>query len=106
MTYLVSSTVCFLLLVLSGCYSVTQRFQPDNEKVQAQLHGEDCAFIIFGLGGGNADLEEAKRHATQIDQSDQAPPGPHAITKVRRVEISEEAFILVVTKCVVVIGEP
>ena len=57
--------------------------------------------MVFGIGFGTADLEEAKLQATLVSNNLKR----HAITKVRRVELADIYFLVVGAKCVRVVGE-
>ena len=106
-----------VMLLLAGCINISTRFQPDDLSVKEELQGSDCVPIIFSIGIGTADLEEAKRDAKKIQAPGQfhaqkkhpEPPKvsmPQNITKVRRVEINDLMFLFFGAKCVDVVGEP
>ena len=103
------------MLLLMGCINISTRFQPDDLTVKEELKGSDCVPIIFNLGYGTADIEEAKRGAKKVhpytqqwqtrNLSTHVNPTQN-ITKVRRVEINDIVFLFFGAKCVDVVGEP
>lgn len=94
-------TLLMIIILLTGCYGLKARFQPDDVAVAEMAEGEDCARMVLGIGFGTADLEEAKRQATLVSDNSKR----RAITKVRRVELIDFYLLLVGGKCVRVVGE-
>lgn len=104
-----------IMLLTTGCINISTRFQPDDLTVKDELEGSDCVPIIFSIGIGTADIEQAKLDAKKVRE----PWHPHAtakqpaptvplqnITKVRRIEVTDIAFLFFGAKCVDVVGEP
>ncbi len=93
--------------LLTGCINISTRTQPDDLTVKEELKGSDCVPIIFSLGAGTADIDNAKLKGEKITR------GPndkiyvrYTITKVRRVEVTDLMLLFFGAKCVDVVGEP
>ena len=107
--------VVSISFLLAGCINISTRFQPDDLTVKEELKGSDCVPIIFNLGYGTADIEEAKRGAKKVHPDPQqwqtrnlstnVNPTQN-LTNVRRVEINDIEFLFFGAKCVDVGGEP
>ena len=96
-----------VMLLLTGCINISTRFQPDDLSVKEELQGSDCVPIIFNLGYGTADIEKAKLDGKKVDRpATENKFTRYPITKVRRVEINDLAFLFFGAKCVDVVGEP
>jgi hypothetical protein len=94
-----------LTLILNGCIDITTRLQPEDTSVKEALYGEDCVPIIMGFGFGTATAEQAMMEAgPDKDFSTRYTNGQH-ITKIRRVESNEAAFLFAGHRCVRVVGE-
>ena len=95
------------MFLLTGCINISTRFQPDDLSVKEELQGSDCVPIIFSIGIGTADIEKAKLDGKKAEWSTPEKPFTrYLITKVRRVEINDLAFLFFGAKCVDVVGEP
>lgn len=99
-----------IALMLGGCIDISTRIQPDNMEVPATKEGSDCVLIIFGLGGGVADIDRA-----MSKQQSETVKGRYLdtlrtfrtpyITRIRRVEIQELMFLFFGARCINVTGE-
>jgi|CXWL01.1.fsa_nt_gi hypothetical protein len=94
--------------LLGGCSNISTRIQPEDTSVEAVLEGSDCVPIILGFGLGTATIEQAKANAQPVGGFSPGFPDVHGslhITKVRRVESTEVAFLVFSERCVEVVGE-
>lgn len=107
---LVLLSVIGIALMLGGCINISTRIQPENKEVPATKEGSDCVPIIFGLGGGVADIDGAmsKEHKELVkgtyEDSIRTVRTPY-ITRIRRVEIQETMFLFFGARCINVTGD-
>jgi hypothetical protein len=105
---LLASTLIPLSFTIAGCINISTRLQPEDTSVKAVLEGSDCVPIILGFGFGTATIEHAKADAQPVGRFSPGDPEVHGrlrITKVRRVESAERAFLIFGVRCIEVTGE-
>lgn len=92
-----------LLSLTSGCSNSTARPTPEEDtSVRELLQGSDCVVSIFGIGSRTPSVERAKLDGHPIKY----PNGPSSsISKIRRIEFTDDSFFLGSKHCVAVVGE-
>lgn len=95
--------LCIGILLLTGCYNSSVQLMPADQAVKAVRQSNDCATIVFGLGGGTATLEQALAKPAQLINDTEAPRVP--ITKVRAVAYQNYYALFFGGHCVEVTGE-
>ena len=97
-------TAIFLLVLLtSGCMNSTTRQTPEEDtSVRELLRGSDCAVSIFGIGFRTPSVERAKLEGYPIQDPDGSSS---SISKIRRIEVADDSFLLGSKHCVAVVGE-
>ena len=88
-----------LIILLTGCMSITLQVQPEHQEVQAAITGSDCVPIVLGLALGTATVEAAQRNGMLSRTMDKP------IKKVRTVQVSYYYFLIAGAWCVEVTGE-
>lgn len=84
--------VAIVMGLTAGCVNVTTTPMFEDQTVQPQVSGEDCAYMAFGFFMGNAKADVAKT-------------AQFIIQRVRRVDIEDLGFLGFGYRCVVVTGE-
>ena len=97
-------TAIFLLVLLTGgCMNSTTRQTPEEDtSVRELLRGSDCAVSIFGIGFRTPSVERAKLEGYPIQDPDGSSS---SISKIRRIEFTDDSFFLGSNHCVAVVGE-
>lgn len=93
-------------LLLSGCISVSAKLQLENTDVKPIALGSDCVPIVLGIGYGTATLEQAMRNAIRTEQTRTVDTPVLQIRKIRNVQLTDQQFVFVGSRCVEVTGEP
>ena len=95
--------ILLLVLFTGGCINSTTRQTPEEDtSVRELLRGSDCAVSIFGIGFRAPSVERAKLDGHPIKD----PGGPSSsISKIRRIEFTDDSFLLGSNHCVGVVGE-
>ena len=101
--YARKTMLILLFLSTSGCINSTSRPTPEEDtSVRELLQGRDCAVSIFGIGFRTPSVERAKLDGHPIKD----PDGPSSsISKIRRIEFSDDSLLLGSNHCVTVVGE-
>src|SRR5262245_36624602 len=80
-----------------------QRQTPEEDtSVRELLRGSDCAVSIFGIGFRTPSVERAKLEGYPIQDPDGSSS---SISKIRRIEFTDDSFFLGINHCVAVVGE-
>jgi len=97
-------TAIFLLVLLtSGCINSTSRHTPEEDtSVRELLQGSDCVVSIIGIGSRTPSVERAKLDGHPIKDPNGASS---SISKIRRIEFTDDSFLLGSNHCVGVVGE-
>jgi len=97
------TAICLVVLLTSGCINSTTRPTPEEDtSVRELLQGSDCVVSIFGIGSRTPSVERAKLDGHPIKD----PNGPSSsISKIRRIEVADDSFLLGSKHCIAVVGE-
>ena len=97
------AAILFLVLLMGGCINSTARPTPEEDtSVRELLQGRECVVSIFGIGSRPPSVERAKLEGHPMKD----PNGPSSsISKIRRIEFTDDSFLLGSNHCVDVIGE-
>lgn len=97
------ATLLLIVLLTSGCINSTTRSTPEKDtSVRELLQGSDCVVSILGIGSRTPSVERAKLDGHPIKD----PGGPSSsISKIRRIEFTDDSFLLGSNHCVGVVGE-
>ena len=101
------SMLTVVLFSLNGCINIDTRLQPIDPAVQAVVTGEDCSYIILGLGAGTNTVEQAM--ANGLMRRDPERPEcveKRAVKRIRSITLGEGQILLFGSRCVTVTGEP
>ena len=97
-----------LLLLTSGCISITTELQLPDETVRPMLTGEDCVRIYFGIGTGTVRMTEAMKtyHNVQQGPDKVMVRGGLLIRRIHSVVLKDESTLGFGRRCLEVKGEP
>ncbi len=97
------AAILLLVLLTGGCINSTTRQTPEEDtSVRELLQGRDCVVSIFGLGFRTPSVERAKLEGYPIKDPDGSSS---SISKIRRIEFTDDSFLLGSNHCVEVVGE-
>ncbi|MGE0277541.1 MAG: hypothetical protein AB7R40_19265 [Nitrospiraceae bacterium] len=83
-----------MMLLLTGCISITDRITPEDRTVKPLTIGRDCFLFLPGLAYGVNTVEKAMANAD--------PPAK----KIRSVSIDTSVWLAFGQRCLTVVGEP